>query len=115
MNKEVKAKWVAALRSGEYVQGHGQLLTKSGEFCCLGVLCDLHLKMENTNETWQDRDSANLFYMGAGGGLPLVVINWAGLHDSQSVSMGGRTERLSIHNDEGRTFAEIANAIEAQL
>lgn len=41
MNKEVKAKWVAALRSGEYKQGKGRLKNINNEYCCLGVLCAL--------------------------------------------------------------------------
>jgi hypothetical protein len=41
MNPDVKAKWVAALRSGEYKQGPEWLQGESGCFCCLGVLCDI--------------------------------------------------------------------------
>jgi hypothetical protein len=41
MNPEVKARWVAALRSGEYKQGKGALRLNN-KFCCLGVLCDLY-------------------------------------------------------------------------
>lgn len=35
-----KAKWVEALRSGKYEQGH-DLLRGDGKFCCLGVALDL--------------------------------------------------------------------------
>ena len=38
MTPELKAKWLAALRSGEYVQGTGHF-EKDRKFCCLGVLC----------------------------------------------------------------------------
>lgn len=38
MDKELKAKWVAALRSGQYKQGKGKLLANDGAMCCLGVL-----------------------------------------------------------------------------
>ncbi len=46
MNPEVKARWVAALRGGEYTQdkytqGKSSLRNKYDELCCLGVLCDL--------------------------------------------------------------------------
>lgn len=49
MNPAIKAQWVAALRSGEYVQGTGKLRKRTGynetdQFCCLGVLCDLAVK-----------------------------------------------------------------------
>jgi hypothetical protein len=35
---ELKAAWIAALRSGEYKQGKHCLVNQIGEFCCLGVL-----------------------------------------------------------------------------
>lgn len=38
MDNELKAKWTAALRSGEFVQGR-DALHKDGAYCCLGVLC----------------------------------------------------------------------------
>ena len=45
MDPEVKAKWVAALRSGEYEQGYEYLKTvePNGDtkYCCLGVLCQI--------------------------------------------------------------------------
>lgn len=45
MDATIKARWVEALRSGEYEQAKGSLIVEapSGkmEYCCLGVLCDL--------------------------------------------------------------------------
>jgi hypothetical protein len=46
MQPELKAKWVAALRSGKYVQAHGRLKDMLANepavsYCCLGVLCDI--------------------------------------------------------------------------
>src|SRR6185295_18826871 len=44
MNKEIKEKWIKALRSGEYKQGRGRMDREEGGehyFCCLGVLCDI--------------------------------------------------------------------------
>jgi hypothetical protein len=46
MNKEVKEKWLAALRSGEYKQGR-HALKQDNNFCCLGVLCDIYSKEKN--------------------------------------------------------------------
>lgn len=45
MDADLKARWTAALRSGEYAQGQGVLrsATEDGkdlEYCCLGVLLD---------------------------------------------------------------------------
>lgn len=36
----LEAKWLEALRSGKYEQGHYDLRRKNG-YCCLGVLCDI--------------------------------------------------------------------------
>jgi hypothetical protein len=38
MNPELKVKWVEALRSGKYTQGHTTFKSSEG-YCCLGVLC----------------------------------------------------------------------------
>lgn len=40
MDAQLKAKWVEALRSGEYRQGT-MYLRREGKHCCLGVLCEL--------------------------------------------------------------------------
>lgn len=45
MKKQLKSKWLAALRSGKYAQGRGKLKWVSDrgrvEYCCLGVLCEV--------------------------------------------------------------------------
>ena len=41
MKKDIKEKWVKALRSGKYVQGPDYLRDCHNRFCCLGVLCDI--------------------------------------------------------------------------
>jgi hypothetical protein len=40
MTLDLKRKWIAALRSGEYRQAQNGLRTSDG-YCCLGVLCDI--------------------------------------------------------------------------
>jgi hypothetical protein len=40
MDAQLKAKWIEALRSGEYRQAQGSLHDQdNGGYCCLGVLC----------------------------------------------------------------------------
>lgn len=42
MDAMLKKKWIAALRSGEYMQGRNYLCLDTSEgrqYCCLGVLC----------------------------------------------------------------------------
>lgn len=38
---EFKKKWIAALRSGDYKQGHKMLKSKDDKYCCLGVACEI--------------------------------------------------------------------------
>lgn len=116
MNPSIKALWVAALRSGEYQQGMGQLKTKGG-FCCLGVLCDLAAKEGvgywNPYEPIFETDEG-----GAATFLPDAVQAWAGLPAGNPGVMrdGDELITLSALNDErGFDFTEIANVIEKQL
>lgn len=121
MNPSIKAKWVAALRSGEYEQCAGTLRNDSG-MCCLGVLCDVV-----NPEGWKKH--GNRWQFGGGWGasaiLPFDVMKTAGLELEHGalVTIGGIAAVLPNHNDgqlngdpmERATFAQIADAIEAQL
>lgn len=117
MDKVWKQKWIAALRSGEYQQGTGQLsYTQTGEeefteYCCLGVLCSL------VEEDYFD--GTQLF-------LPNSIAAEVGIdhaYDGPTVTNAQRI--LSGMNDgvydetigESRrySFAEIADWIEANL
>lgn len=113
MNPEIKAKWVAALRSGEYKQGKDRLRSRDNKFCCLGVLCNLHAQAHPEIAAMQPRADA---YMGEEGYYPAAVAEWAGLrHRMLTVSIEGNDSNIASHNDRGATFEQIADAIEAQL
>lgn len=109
MHAELKAKWLEALRSGKYDQTTGQL--RDGNcFCCLGVLCDVF----NPNG-WEGVTGTREWSYGEGpdeqhevGVLP---------HDFKvTYGIGGDVEsRLIEMNDDGQTFSQIANYIEAKL
>jgi hypothetical protein len=110
---EIKARWVAALRSGEYDQGTGQLRSY-GRFCCWGVLCDL-ARSEGIG-TWDSSDGFDTAGAVFFSWPPDSVRKWAGVVDPRlPVPIADDLLPLSRHNDTGRTFAEIADAIEAQL
>ena len=123
MNKKVKAKWLEALRSGEYKQTTSTLMnpTTNG-YCCLGVLCDLYAK-----EVGGSFDSDGFFRDKKGnmgdGTPPDDVIKWAEMRDENpSVSgkyskMVDNEDNISIAelNDEGKRFKTIANIIEKEL
>lgn len=42
--KHRRAEWAAALTSGDYLQGRNALGRTTGEFCCLGVACEVFAK-----------------------------------------------------------------------
>jgi len=112
MNQEIKAKWVAALRSGQYEQAKEVLHSEaSGGFCCLGVLCVLSMAETGfgISDTLEETAGDNF--------LGLTVMQWAGLpfEHGDKVVIDGQDRLLSSHNDDGKTFAQIADAIEAQL
>lgn len=121
MKKEVRAKWVAALRSGEYKQAIGYLKTESG-FCCLGVLCDLAEKegiakssVQTVNKEERYQRQVFVYDEKACKNLPLSVMDWAGLErSSPHVLIGATVHSLESLNDSGSKFEYIAEIIECQ-
>jgi hypothetical protein len=113
VNQEIKKLWVAALRSGEYKQAIG-MLRRGDSFCCLGVLCNLHAQ---ANPDIAAKQKSKKTYMFCSAVLPFAVAEWADLKKEFGghVKIFGFNSGLPNHNDNGRTFAEIADAIEAQL
>ena len=111
----MKQEWINALRSGKYKQGRDNL-RHGDHFCCLGVLCDLVNK-----DNWQDnpKDSGrppswvdgDLTY--DAGGLPIAL--GERLFTSKSASVGDVFCFLVQKNDDGFSFEQIADYIEAEL
>ena len=123
MNPKVKAKWVAALRSGRYKQGHGALAISSGrahvsdKFCCLGVLCDLAVQAKVIPAPTLAPDNEWYSYEHAYGELPHEVMTWAGLDSADPwVPLNGSDHNLSTLNDDHRlSFKRIARLVETHL
>jgi hypothetical protein len=114
MNPEIRARWTAALRSGDYQQGRSAL-RKGDELCCLGVLCDLAVKAGVLTAA-PGEDGHCWRYDGVPDYLPESVQEWAGLPQGNPlVTAPGRAEAepLAILNDQYfLSFAEIADAID---
>jgi len=124
MNSKVKALWVKALRSGEYEQGKGSLVTTSLsstdpiKHCCLGVLQDLYHKDQN-----QDFPSHHSTLLSLSG----RALYWAGISTTPCVPKQNHIIRhtlscdhdiqhvLSAANDQGVSFNKIADWIEKHL
>lgn len=135
MNPEIKTQWVAALRSGEYRQGTGELhaLHEDGSesFCCLGVLCDLAVKAHVIPEpTYREFSGAprrgNYRYGDSNdetkfGELPETVMTWAEIETLMGSEIEQKSlghfgyENLAAANDDGMSFEGIAGAIEEWL
>jgi hypothetical protein len=121
MNQEIKAKWVAALRSGEYKQGIEQLKDCNGNFCCLGLLCDLAEKegiVESSPQETEEYGSGDFGYRMKGSEdsfefetLPKAVMDWAGLDSDNPII--GDNNRATYCNDVCRmSFNKIADLVE---
>ena len=137
MDPEIKARWVEALRSGRYEQGQSALNTggANGQFCCLGVLCELAVEdgVVTRNQPFADsetlRNDPQFYYDNEGGALPKVVREWAGLAYSNPATRVTRGEvyddlevpdpqdRMSLAeiNDAGKDFTYIAAVIEQEF
>lgn len=129
MNPEIKERWVAALRSGNYRQGteklaHQMTRTMPMKHCCLGVLCELAIE-DGIIEAQSSRYGVSgqmRFYGNETDGwkstsLPVAVMEWAGvpaadpiLYDGMPCSEandGDRHKGIACHS-----FDDIANIIE---
>lgn len=120
--EENRREWIAALRSGEYVQGRGYLhrYTPFGEeYTCLGVACDLFLRdYPQYDLDWfhkRDPHCAGILYGPSQEqfGLPEEVRVWLGLAPYRS-SMGIGHESLCVTEANGATFEQLADYIESE-
>lgn len=114
MNKEIKQRWVEALRSGKYKQGKAALRRKD-RFCCLGVLCDI---TQTKKCQWKPKNRILGAYTIGGQTevLPKAVVSRCRLAgENPSVIYKGKRTTLAQLNDEGVRFKTIAKLIEEQL
>lgn len=135
MTEELKAQWIAALRSGEYNQTRSALKNNEG-FCCLGVLCDV---IDNTR--WADDNQTNGYNFELGdtrfsfntavipseAAKPLALNKMLvtiddNIIDPDQIDLevdSHDTTRLDDYlitlNDNGKSFSEIADIIEKHL
>jgi len=110
--KKLLAKWLKALRSGEYKQAKGRLYRPEiCGFCCLGVL--QHVASGGSVEAYGDD----------GGYMKLPSRGWLKENGIQFLSVPGSIcgdpflptigRRASSANDSGMKFKCLADAIEA--
>lgn len=109
--------WVEALESGEYPQG-ARRLNRGGEFCCLGVGCDVAIKNGVQVRVGAESSTGATVYDNATCLLPSSVRDWLGLADHRgSLKHPWRHEEwpcLWRCNDIlGESFEQIAARIRA--
>ncbi len=117
MKKNIAMKWVEALRSGKYKRGTGQLRDEKNQFCCLGVLCNLHAQ-EHPKVAAAQKDRCDYMYHSSY--LPGAVQRWAGMKSEDGTVpfelaprvKGNRCENLAAMNDWDMPFSKIATFIE---
>lgn len=109
MNAEQRAhlrEWIADLRSGEYDQATGALRERHG-YCCLGVACDRFTNEADADSGWD----GPIFVYGpysAATMPPDMVLDYFGITQAEA-------DDLANANDNGATFAEIAERLERRL
>jgi len=134
---EHRKQWTAALRSGDYTQGKFALKTREGNFCCLGVACELAVKegvtkhVGSTCTCGTDGCNSGSGYENQHGNpvnstLAENVMDWLGLATAggelkDAVQYGQSPDGepvvanslAGLNDDAGWTFAQIADLIEA--
>ncbi len=112
MDPNIKAKWVEALRSGEYKQGIGLLRDCDGGFCCLGVLCHVIDPTKWTEEMSESLDYEPILegysYDKCESMLPLELAHALELDDYQDIL-------ISMNDKQRLPFTDIADYIEKRL
>lgn len=110
LNPEFKAKWIAALRSGDYQQTQETLRDSKG-FCCLGVACDVF-----DPDGWQLLTNATYNYMYDDGKVSEIFTALLRERMLRNIGMPDLAQyQLTVRNDRGDSFAAIANYIEENL
>lgn len=119
MNANAK-RWVATLRSGRFTQGRRALNT-NGQYCCLGVACELYREEFGEDALVRALDYENrVTYNGEEYYPPERVREWLGLatrkgEATHTLRVGEHAgDNLGSLNDEGATFEEIAILLEEE-
>ena len=112
---DLMKRWIAALRSGEYKQGTGNLY-RDCKYCCLGVLCDISPSFRKGEEGFFSRNNRHFMEY-----LPKSLSKPLGL-DSRDSKGNSVQHRLIDMNDGGvfertnrKSFKQIASYIEKNI
>lgn len=99
---------ISALRGGEYKQGENALRPTEDTYCCLGVACDI----SGVSEWGLLFDGEEWVYDMASSLLPDSVKDCYGFKLNDGGFLDNDMGSLSSMNDDGKSFAEIADQIQ---
>lgn len=123
MHAEIAELWTTELRSGRFTQGWNALRSSQDEYCCLGVLCEIAVREGVIPAAMQPYRLRDYVYGVSSGDwhrndrsnsvLPHVVMEWAGISTGVGILANG--SMLTTINDDGTSFADIADIIDANV
>lgn len=107
MNAELKAKWIAALESGDYKHGKGHLRNADDTYCCIGVLHDVAFPgqwaIEPLSNCYTGRDGATAM-------LQSEDIVALGLNADQLWNAASINDGLDVHD-----YCDVITYIKEQM
>lgn len=112
--RELRERWVKALRSGEYKQATGALTQMVGPselgYCCLGVATDLVFQECDNPFTKLELEQS----LNESSYLPDRVMQLLGMvtHDGSRIDASSDQDNLAEENDGGASFDQIADMLE---
>jgi hypothetical protein len=111
---ENRRKWIEALRSGKFKQCKQVLRKQNGShisFCCLGVATEISGLCTVDGNFYLDETEA-LSYSAL---LPPCVQDWLNITtiEGRYIDKDGSANFLTVNNDSGKSFDEIADIIES--
>lgn len=108
MNAELKQRWIAALRSGDFEQGYN-CLSKGNKFCCLGVLADI----EGVPHKDSDEDGEYIWNFGEKAVSTIYLGEvWA---DERGLCINDVEALIELNDKDKMSFLGIADWIEKNL
>jgi hypothetical protein len=114
MDSDIKERWVAALRSGQYEQGVGYLTYKLEDevnrYCCLGVLCDILSDESDLFTKSYDPSKSHLTKYGDS----FYELNFS-QQDFLKIGLSEIAPLVYMNDTDGKSFNEIADFIEETL
>jgi len=118
MDREALVKrWIEKLRHPEAKQCTGRLGLLDGSRCCLGVACDVFIEMGGKMDIGEEyhQGGKSVRYNEETAVMPRVVMNAFGISlSSGQYDVPSGSSCLSHDNDNGKTFAQIADIIESK-